>query len=95
MYSIDSAKRIFQAFCTEEWIQERYLPSQIIAHRQERLDTVKDQHQLFCQLVATGEVLSHKANPSSNLSYLDFSRRIQDDVYPNCMYHLVSLLIIV
>lgn len=52
----ESSKRIFNVFCMEEWIQEKYVPSQIKQHLQDRMSFVQQQHTLFCKLVATGDV---------------------------------------
>lgn len=62
-YSIDTAKRIFHAFCMEEWIQEEYVPSQVYKHRVQRQETIKQQHQKFCEFIATGDVLDNHSVP--------------------------------
>lgn len=56
-YTLETTKRIFNVFCNEEWIQSHYLPSQVKQHLQERQEMVHSQHLLFCQQIATEDIL--------------------------------------
>ena len=56
-YTLETTKRILNIFCNEEWIQSYYLPSQVKQHLQERQEMVHSQHLLFCQQIATEDIL--------------------------------------
>ena len=57
-YDDDVANRMFDAYCREEWMQEKYVPSVARRHLQSRYDDVHSQHLHFSEYVATGQIFN-------------------------------------
>ena len=56
-YDEEVANRVFDVYCHEEWMQEKYVPSRIQQRLRERYDEIHSLHRRLSEFIATGQIL--------------------------------------
>ena len=57
-YDEEIANHMFDIYCHEEWMQEKYVPTRIQQRLRERYDEIQSLHRRLSEFIATGQILS-------------------------------------